>query len=371
MSIHISRVLGLMSGSSLDGLDVALCDFQYQLEPTFELLDWNIQTAATLPYSEAWQERLLTLVHANAKTFAITHTQYGRYIGELIGDFLAHQEMQPDFVASHGHTIFHFPDQHATTQIGEGAAIAAVSGYPVVCDFRSMDVALGGQGAPIAHIADDYLLDDYDFYLNLGGIANVTAREGDNWTAFDISGANQVLNAIVAEKGLEYDDRGQLAASGKVLASVLESSNRLDYLHQALPKTLDNQWVQQELLPLFKMKQFSVPDRLRTACEHTAYQVAIAVQPFLPENRTAKLVVTGGGANNDFLMQCLRDQLEKVGKVTVDIPEKVIVDFKEAAMIALMGLMRTKNIPNCRGKVTGAAHDTINGSIYQGRKKQI
>jgi anhydro-N-acetylmuramic acid kinase len=366
MSISTKRVLGLMSGSSLDGLDVACCAFQYRTSPTFELLDWQIEYADTLPYSSEWQDRLRTLVHADAKTFAITHVEYGRYVGALVADFLKNQAQQPDFVASHGHTIFHFPELQVTTQIGEGAAIAGISGLPVVCDFRSMDVAHGGQGAPIAHIADDYLLDDFDFYLNLGGIANVTARDGNDWVAFDISGANQILNAIVAERNLAYDDGGQLAATGTILSAILEQSNQLDYLHQNVPKTLDNQWVQQELLPLFKLQQFSVPDRLRTACEHIAYQTATAVQPFLPKNRTAKLIVTGGGANNVFLMDCLRDHLNVIGDVQLTIPDKIIVDFKEAALIALMGLMRMESVPNCKGRVTGANQDTINGAIYQG-----
>lgn len=365
------RVLGLMSGSSLDGLDVAYCEFQCVTSPSFELLNWQLLAYDTLTYTQDWQRCLLELIHSDAKNFVATHAAYGRYVAELVNTFLDQNNIEPDFIASHGHTIFHFPDEHFTTQIGDGAALAALTGYPVISEMRSMDVAAGGQGAPIAPIADDYLLGEYDFYLNLGGIANVTVREQDKWTAFDITGANQVLNAIISEEGKAYDEDGQLASTGTILAALLQASNQLAFLEKAPPKTLDNQWVQKELLPIFKMKQFPVADRLRTACEHTAYQIAQSVQPFVTENSKKTMLVTGGGANNHFFLTCLAEQLQTVGAIELQIPEKAIADFKEAAMIALMGVMRLHDIPNCKSSVTGAMRDTINGCIYQGWKKQI
>lgn len=365
------RVLGLMSGSSLDGLDMAYCKFRCTHSPTFELLDWQLLAHDTLAYTKKWQERLATLIHDDAKTFVATHADYGRYMAELVNTFLTKTEIEPDFIASHGHTIFHFPDQHFTTQIGDGAALAASTGYPVISEMRSMDVAAGGQGAPIAPIADDYLLGKYDFYLNLGGIANVTVRQAEKWTAFDITGANQILNAIVSEEGKAYDDGGQLAATGKVLAALLQESNQLDFLKKSPPKTLDNQWVQKELLPIFKMKQFSVADRLRTACEHIAYQIVQSIKQFVPKNKPATMLVTGGGANNRFFLKCLEKHLKTLGNIGLEVPEKAIAEFKEAAMIALMGVMRLHNFPNCKSSVTGAERDTINGCIYQGWKKHI
>ncbi|MEM9886501.1 MAG: anhydro-N-acetylmuramic acid kinase [Bacteroidota bacterium] len=363
------RTLGLMSGSSLDGLDVAPCRFELAAGKTFKLLDWKIEQAATLPYSEEWKSRLIQLIHADARTFAKTHVHYARYIGALVNSFLKRHQFEPDFIAAHGHTIFHFPEEQFTTQIGEGAALSAVTGYPVVCDFRTQDVAQGGQGAPIASIADKYFFSDYDFCLNLGGIANITAQVNGKYIAFDISGANQILNAIVEEIGLEYDNQGKLAAKGALITRLFNACNHLSFLQENYPKTLDNQWVKNKLIPLFKDKEETLEDRLHTACAHIAHQVAKSVKNILQHEQlhksTYELLVTGGGGYNDFLMQLLRRELGEL-RVNVHLPDEILIGFKEAAMIALMGVMRIESIPNCMGSVTGARVDTINGAIYQG-----
>ncbi|MEM6699272.1 MAG: anhydro-N-acetylmuramic acid kinase, partial [Bacteroidota bacterium] len=355
------QVLGLMSGSSLDGLDVAYCSFQLADKEAFEVKNWKIEVAQTLAYTKDWQTKLAQLIHADARTFAQTHTHFSRYSAELVNQFLAKYSIDPDFIAAHGHTIFHFPEEHFTTQIGEGAALAALTGYPVIYDFRTFDVALGGQGAPIASIADKYLLSQYDFCLNLGGIANITSNANGKYIAFDISGANQVLNELVAEIGLDYDNNGDLASRGKVIPSILEASNQLPFLAASYPKTLDNQWVKKELIPPFKNTDFDLNDRLRTSCEHTTQQIAQSIQQIIKQENLNKfsyrLIATGGGGYNAFFMQLLQEKLDFL-KVKVEIPDEKIIGFKEAAMIALMGVMRVSNIPNCMSSVTGAKHDT-------------
>jgi len=374
MSKKTYQVLGLMSGSSLDGLDIAYCSFQLADSEDFAIKHWEIEIAETLAYTEEWQGKLAQLIHADARNFAKTHVHFSRYSAELVNHFLEKHSISPDFISAHGHTIFHFPKEHFTTQIGEGAALAALTGYPVICDFRTFDVALGGQGAPIASIADKYLLSEYDFCLNLGGIANITSNANGKYVAFDITGANQVLNELVAEIGLEYDDKGALAAQGKVIHSLLNDSYKLLFLSAFYPKTLDNQWVRTELLPLFQNTDFDLKDRLRTVCEHTAQQIALSVQQIIKQENLSKssyhLIATGGGGYNAFFMQLLQEKLEHL-QVKIEIPDEKIVGFKEAAMIALMGVMRINNVPNCMSSVTGAIRDTINGAIYQGWKKQI
>ncbi|MEL6943543.1 MAG: anhydro-N-acetylmuramic acid kinase [Bacteroidota bacterium] len=367
-------VLGLMSGSSLDGLDVAYCTFQLADTEVFTIGNWKIQIAETLTYTPEWQKKLAQLIHTDARTFAQTHVHFSRYSAELVNQFLSKHAIEPDFIAAHGHTVFHFPEEHFTTQIGEGAALAALTGYPVICDFRTFDVALGGQGAPIASIADKYLLSDYDFCLNLGGIANITSNANGKYIAFDITGANQVLNELVSEIDLEYDDDGKLAAQGRVIPSILEQSNQLPFLAADYPKTLDNQWVQKKLIPLFKDTSINLKDRLRTSCEHTVQQIALSVEQIIKQEKLDqpiyRLLSTGGGGYNDFFMQLLYSKLEQL-KVKVELPDEKVIGFKEAAMIALMGVMRVENVPNCMSSVTGAIHDTINGAIYQGWNKQI
>ncbi len=366
------QIIGLMSGSSLDGLDVAVCHFQTNKRDGFKIDTWNIVAAKTMPYSHEWQQRLINLPKGNAIELAAAHAQYGHYVGTLVNQFLEKHPLEIDAIASHGHTILHYPKQKFTTQIGDGAAIAAITGFPVICDFRALDVASGGQGAPIAAIADKYLFSDFDFCLNIGGIANVTYQSAHKNIAFDISGANQILNALASTLSLEYDAGGNIARTGQLNEGLLQQSNDLDYFRLDYPKTLDNQWVQQHLVNLFYESPLPVQDRLRTAVEHIANQTATAVQGIIyKEKLTAsklRLLATGGGAFNTFLMELMQ---EKLPQVEIVIPNPLIVSNKEAAMIALMGVMRIENVPNCIHTVTGAVRSVIGGAIHQGWKKYL
>lgn len=341
------KILGLMSGSSLDGLDVAFCEFEFA---NHAVTKWQILQAETMAYSEDWQQRLRELPGANGRDLLLAHAHYGHYVGELVNLFLEKHSIQPDFIASHGHTIFHFPKEKMTLQIGDGAAISAVTGYPVVCDFRSMDVALGGQGAPMASIADQYLFSEYDFMLNLGGIANITANLNGKYIAFDIGGANQVLNQLVEPLGLEYDAGGQLAASGNLNETLLQQADALSFHNESYPKSLGNDWVREQLIPIYTQFQASVEDKLHTACVQITRQIANNItQIITKENFTKynyKLLATGGGAFNDFLIQCLQTACNEHFAVEIVVPDERIIGFKEAAMIALAGILRWNQQPN-------------------------
>ncbi len=355
-----------MSGSSLDGLDIAFCEFQFAKDT---LVNWRIVQAETLPYSENWQNRLRDLPRADGRTLSLAHAHFGHLVGKLVNDFLQKHSLQPDLIASHGHTVFHFPKEQMTLQIGDGSAIAAVTGYPVVCDFRAMDVALGGQGAPMAPIADRYLFSEYDFMLNLGGIANITANVKGKYLAFDIGGANQVLNKLVQPLGLAYDAGGKLADSGKLNESLLQQADALPYHQASYPKSLGNDWVQEQLIPIYLQFDAPVEDKLHTACVQVARQTSKDIAQVIQKEHFVKnsyrLLATGGGAFNDFQIACLQEASQPLG-VEIIVPDASLIGFKEAAMIALAGVLRMQNKPNFIASVTGASRDAIGGAVYEG-----
>ncbi len=366
--MHRYQVLGLMSGSSLDGVDLAFCHFDWEQG----LVDWKIIQAETLPFNEQWQARLQHLPQASALDFAKTNTYFGHYLAQLVMTFLEKHNLEPDFIASHGHTIFHDPEKRYTIQIGDGGAMAALTGYPVINQFRTQDIAIDGEGAPLAPIADRYLLPGYDFYLNLGGIANISAAVGDRYLAFDLSGANQILNALAQLADQPFDQGGQLAAQGQLLQPLFDQLNQHPFFEQPYPKSLDNQWTVQHFVQPFLAYEGTVVDRLCTAVHHIAYQVSQAIQQLVETEQfqqpSYRMIVTGGGAYNHFLL----DQIQKYcPEIEIVVPESMIIDFKEAALMSLMGVLRLEQHPNTISSVTGARQDTVSGAIYQGWRKQI
>ena len=361
-----------MSGSSLDGLDVAYCRFDTAwVEGVFLVKNWKLLLADTLPFSTEWQDRLRQLPSASALDFCNAHAAFGHYLGELVNQFFSEKKLLPaqtDLIASHGHTIFHEPARGFTTQIGDGAALAANTGCTVISDFRTSDVALGGQGAPLAPMADKMLFPGYDFYLNIGGIANITCHAGkDHFIAFDVCGANQALNALANLVGQPYDADGHLAASGQLDPLLFEKINGPDFFAQPYPKSLSNQWVQQHLTQACLQSTSPINDRLHTVCQHVALQLEQSVrQVFENEHLTKKkyrLLATGGGAFNGYLMQCIQQRLPNLDVV---IPSEKVVKFKEALLMALLGVMRLAGAPNCISSVTGAKRDAVGGGIYSG-----
>lgn len=361
--MHTYRVIGLMSGSSLDGLDITSCRF------TFSNNEWSfeIEQGDTFPFTTEWIQRLKKLPTANAKELAEAHTQLGNYFGELVSAFIQQYNLigKVDAVASHGHTIFHFPSQNFTLQITDGATLAVKTDVPVVCDFRTTDIALGGQGTPIVPIGDKLLFPDYKFCLNIGGISNISAKTEHGIVAFDICAANQVLNYLAAQLGLEYDEGGKAASQGKLNNELLQHLNALQFYRQPYPKSLDNSFSKLHVLPLLDEFDASVHDKLHTYCEHIAVQIGahirnICTREKLSESTFDKLLVTGGGAFNTFLMQ----RISTHAGVQVVVPERQIVQFKEALVIALMGVLRLRNEVNVLASVTGASRDSVGGAVY-------
>jgi anhydro-N-acetylmuramic acid kinase len=281
----VYKVIGLMSGSSLDGLDIVHAELhEYAGNWSYEIL-----AADCYPYSIGWKEQLKHAVHLSALDYQLLHTAYGHYLGEQVNRFIEEHGLhyQVALVASHGHTTFHVPAQRMTAQLGDGAAIAAETGLPVVSDLRALDVAFGGQGAPIVPIGEKLLLKDFAMYLNLGGIANISFTTPDSYIAFDVCPANRVLNIIAAKANKEYDAGGQMAAMGNVHQELLQKLSELDYYQQPYPKSLANSFGTDVVYPLVNSYGLPHTDELRTYVEHIVQQVRQSI-----ESRQSSMVKT-------------------------------------------------------------------------------
>lgn len=384
-----------MSGSSLDGLDIAYVHFQ----ETGGKWRYELLHTGCYPYSEAWAGRLKHAISLSALDYQLLHTAYGHYLGQQVNKFIdAHGlHHQVDLVASHGHTTFHVPQQQMTGQIGDGAAIAAETQLPVVSDLRAMDIAFGGQGAPIVPIGEKLLLDEYAYFLNLGGIANISAVKGGSPSgsstrvAFDVCPANRVLNMLVQEMGKEYDEGGAIAATGTIHQPLLDALNELDFYKMPYPKSLANDFGTDIVYPIIQEYNLSTADELRTYVEHIAIQIKDAIvstgristpndglsnDSRLPDVALAKsgltshdsrLLVTGGGALNTFMIERLNAQLKSLSIEAV-VPEKNLVNYKEALIMALMGVLRWREEYNVLASVTGAKRNSINGAVWLGNE---
>lgn len=348
--------LGLMSGTSLDGLDLALCHF-YKND---EVWQFELVKGKSVEYDAEWTDKLKNSANLSARDLSLLHIDYGRWLGKQANVFLQEQAIEVDFVASHGHTVFHQPENKLTLQIGSGYELAIESKQKVICDFRALDVALGGQGAPLVPIGDRYLFSEYDFCLNLGGISNISFELGGTRRAYDISIANMLLNYLSKKLGKSYDKGGDIARSGKMNERLLNQLNSLAYLKLPYPKSTGFEWFDEEIRPIIEGNACSVEDKLFTGVHHIALQVANAVLKEKSEN--AKLLITGGGAKNTFLMETLKQYLS--GKIEMVIPDSEIIEFKEAIIFAFMGVKRVRNEVNCLSSVTGAQTDNCGGVIY-------
>ena len=345
-----------MSGTSLDGVDLAYCHFVKE-NSTWK---FEIRSAITIEYSTLWKKKLSTLHSQDALLFANTQAEYGHYLGILVNDFIGKNKLSVDFIASHGHTIFHQPQHIFTSQIGDGAAIAAECGLPVVCDFRSKDIALGGQGAPLVPIGDQQLFSQYDFCLNFGGIANISFDLKKSRIAFDVCPCNIVLNYFSAQLGKEYDDGGKIAATGKLNESLFKQLNALPFYAIHSQKSLGREDIEGDFFPLLNSSEISVEDKLNTFCEHIAFQVSNVIKNSRPETGNNKLLITGGGAFNSYLVSRIRE----LSGIEIIIPDETIIQFKEALIFAFLGVLRWRGEVNCLKSVTGARVDSVSGAIY-------
>ena len=364
----IYRAIGLMSGSSLDGLDIVFTEFV----ETAGNWSYEIAHAECLPYENEWKNRLENARHLNASDYMRLHSDYGHYTGRLVNEFIEKHSLQHQvqLIASHGHTVFHEPSNKMTSQLGDGAAIAAVTGINVVSDLRAIDIALGGQGAPIVPLGEKLLFNEFQLLLNLGGIANISAHNGNSFTAFDICPANRVLNLIAAGTGKEFDEDGLIAAKGFIRDEVLAALNRLDYYKLPYPKSLSNDFGTDTLYPMLKDANLSAADAMRTMVEHCCIQVTRSVGKLLNSyvgGKPNKMLVTGGGARNKFLINRLSETLKVMG-VTLDIPSTTVVDYKEALIMSLLGVLRWREENSVMHSVTGARRSSIGGAVWIGQE---
>jgi anhydro-N-acetylmuramic acid kinase len=357
------NVIGLMSGSSLDGLDIAFVRF----EETAGEWKFDIAEAACIPYPEDWKKKLADPTRLSARDYLLLHTAYGHYLGNCVNDFLEEKNLafQVQLIASHGHTAFHLPSQHLTAQLGDGAAIAALTGIRTITDLRSVDIALGGQGAPIVPIGEKLIFPEYDLFLNLGGIANLSVNR-EKFAGFDVCPANRILNLLAADADRAFDENGKLAAEGSVNHDLLNRLNAFAYYGQSYPKSLSNAFGVDEIFPVIKRAGLSVPDALRTYVQHIVVQVTRSIallKEEMPGREHLRLLITGGGAHNGFMTGKLKEELASCGVECV-IPDEMLVDYKEALVIALMGVLRWREDLNVLHTVTGASKDSINGAIW-------
>jgi anhydro-N-acetylmuramic acid kinase len=349
-------VIGLMSGTSLDGLDIAYCQFAKAGDTwQFELL-----ASDSIGYDGSWLKSLKNAVQLSDDELVELDFAYGSWLGTQTKDFIQKNNISVDLIASHGHTVFHQPEKGITLQIGSGQAIADFTGKKVICDFRKKDVSLGGQGAPLVPIGDEYLFDQYGACLNLGGIANISFKVDSRRVAFDIGIANMLLNHLANQLGKPYDESGLLARSGKIDQALLAVLNNLAYYQLSYPKSTGYEWFLSDILPGFKKSSVSIIDELATAVEHVAMQIGKVITDQI--NESGKILVTGGGAHNKFLMERLKHYTPQHLQITV--PNSHLADFKEAIVFALMGVLRFRGEDNCLGSVTGASQNCSGGVIF-------
>lgn len=341
-------VIGLMSGTSLDGLDMAYIKFTNSDHLFYEIIQ-----VTTLPYSDDWKSKLKNAYFASAVEITKLNVDYGKFLGEKVLEFKNHYAIDKiDFVASHGQTIFHNPSLGYTLQIGNGATLAATCKQKVICDFRTQDVALGGQGAPLVPIGDRLLFGAYDYCINIGGFANISFESQNERLAFDICPANIVLNAYAEKLGKAFDENGNIAKNAPLHEGLLVQLNRMDFYQNR--KSMGFEIIQNQVFPLIDSFKLSPEIILRTYTEHIAIQIANHVQA------NAQVLITGGGALNHFLMH----RIQEIAPVKLIIPDRQLIDFKEALIFGLLGLLRNEGEINCLKSVTGAFQNHSSGVVY-------
>jgi anhydro-N-acetylmuramic acid kinase len=349
--MEIYKVLGVMSGTSLDGLDLAYCELVKDEKWTYKIL-----STVTIPYSEKRKKILETAHTLSGEELTSLNIKFGKYIGEECRKFIQENSLEVDLISSHGHTIFHQPKRGFTFQIGNGANIFAETGIPVVCDFRTQDIALGGQGAPLVPVGDHFLFGDYDACLNLGGFANISTQHNGNRIAFDICAVNIILNHYALQKGFDYDDGGKLSASGNLNTKLFDDLENLNFYKESAPKSLGREWVEGNLMLILNRYHIAVEDILHTYICHITKQISFTIDQL----KSKTILITGGGAYNHFLIEKIRENTN----AQIVIPEDATIQYKEALIFAFLGVLKWRGEINIWKSVTGATSDHSSGVIY-------
>ena len=339
------NVIGLMSGTSLDGVDLAFIRFHYDKSWHYEL-----GVCQTIPYDEQWLNELKTLHLKPLTDIQEANQRYAKYLSQLLNRFIQKNKLQVDAICSHGHTILHQPNKGITLQIGDGQEINKRLNIPVVSDFRSLDVELGGQGAPLVPIGDELLFNEYDYCLNLGGFSNFSYSKEKKRLAYDICPVNIALNTYANQLGYDYDKNGQMAQKGRINNSLLYELNGLKYYTTLAPKSLGKEWLENNFLPLVDKCEDSLENKLSTLVEHMAIQMGSCIP-------SGRCLLTGGGAFNTFLLQ----RMHVHSKANFIVGDKKLIEYKEALIFGLLGVLKIENQINCLASVTGAKRDSVVG----------
>ena len=347
------KVLGIMSGTSLDGIDLCLSEFK-RIGKSWEYL---ILAAETYSYSPDWDSKLRSVESKSAVDLIELDFGYGKLIGEFANKFLSTFNQNADLIASHGHTIFHQIDKSFTYQLGNGAAICAETGMTCISDFRSLDVALGGQGAPLVPFGDEYLFPTFNACINLGGIANLSFKKNSYRLAYDICACNMVLNHFM-NKYLQkaFDESGAFSQTGKMIPSLYDELNSFKYFTRKPPKSLGKEWVFEKIIPLMENSNGTLADKLYTFTKHCAHQIS---NTLIFNNVTKDILFTGGGCKNTFLIELL-----KAEGLSFELPDEKTIDYKEALIFAFLGLFRYLGHINTLKSVTGASKNSSGGNIF-------
>jgi anhydro-N-acetylmuramic acid kinase len=345
------KVIGVMSGTSLDGIDLAECFFTISKNDKWK---FKIGEVETVPYPANWKTRLQEAIHFSEGRLRTLNEEYTQYLAGVISAFIDKHSLEDlDAVCSHGHTILHRPEKRITLQIGNLPHIATLVEQIIVCDFRVQDVVMGGQGAPLVPIGDRLLFNNYDYCLNLGGFANCSFEKEDQRIAYDICPVNIVLNHYAEKLDVPFDKGGQLAAGGSLDSSLLEQLNALSFYKQVPPKSLGLERVQQEIFPLLIASANSAEKILHTFTEHVAMQLATQFY------KHSSILVTGGGAYNRYLLE----RFKYYKDIDLEVPDSILTEYKEALVFGLLGVLRLRDEVNCLASVTGAREDHSSGVI--------
>ena len=369
--MKIWKTIGLMSGSSLDGLDIAYSEFWEESNRWY----YKLLLGETINYSGDWLKILINIRNYSPAKIAELHIKYGELLGEYANRFIKKHSLSPDLIASHGHTVFHKPDQGYTFQLGEGEAIANITGIVTVNDFRTKDITLGGQGAPLAPLGDELLFNEYDACINLGGIANISFSKNGERVACDIGPANQLLNYLANQLTLDFDEDGKIASTGKLNSELYEKLSADRFYLLPIPRSLSNEYVAENFIPVIDSIDAPVNDKLYTCTIHIVDQLHQSLllasktekATFIPtihkgiSKSSGNVLITGGGSKNSFLISSLKD----ISRYSIEVPDQMLVDYKEALVFALMGVLRVNNRINCLASATGATKDSSAGVIHQ------
>ena len=346
------KVIGVMSGTSLDGIDLVYAAFNFDINWSFEII-----CTETLAYDKHWVKKLKDLVLLSESELQQIDKDYTVYLASVINRFIHKYNISDiDAICSHGHTALHQPEKKLTYQIGNLPDLATIVKHTVVCDFRVQDVRLGGQGAPLVPIGDALLFSEYDYCLNLGGFANMSTDINHKRIAYDICPVNIVLNYYVNQLGFDFDDSGCIATTGMVNQDLLNQLNKLDFYKEPYPKSLGLEWVRKNVMPLIDSFKLDIKDILRTFVEHIAVQISEEIN----HKNNASVLITGGGVYHKLLIDTLK---EKTNNAIV-IPKKNIVEFKEALIFAFLGVLKLRGEVNCLQSVTGAQYNHSSGTIF-------